>query len=153
MSLLVYRAAWPYPEQARLLLRRLGLAPPGVGPVTLDEAGRMFGVSGAWVGHLERRTAAAARSTAPPASLLDAVQVLGAGPRRPSVEAVLELHAAGLTHDVLHPATVAAAARLMSLPVRFTVLQTAGGSAVVPVDEGSRAQRLIRRPGLVVRGV
>jgi len=128
-----------------LLLRRLGLAPPGVAPVRLADAGRIFGVTGAWIGHLERRTVAAARNTQPPVSLLAAVQLLGSGQPRSSADAALEVHAAGLTRDVLHPAGVAAAARIMSVPVRFRVVQTEKRSIVIQTDRELRAQRRVAR--------
>lgn len=136
MRLLAYRTAWPHPGQAPLLLRRLGLAPPGVAPTTLDKAGRVYGVTGSWIGHLERRTAAAARCTSPPASLLAAVELLSTGQPRSSADPALKLYDADLTRDVLHPAAVAAAARLMSVPVRFQIVKAANGSILVSVSSG-----------------
>jgi len=122
----------------------------------LAEVGQRFGVTASWVGFLERRTRAYAAGTAPPPSLTEALRHLSNGPLRLASDVALELYAIGIVRDVQHPAAVAAAARLMSLSVGFTLLEGAGRSVVIPAAAEpvvrsalANVRSLLRRQGIV----
>lgn len=139
-SLLVYRSCWPSPQQAALVLHRLGLRPPGARPKTLATVGAITGFTASWVGHLERRARAFAERTKPPRSLLEALHLLGAGTPRLVSDAALELFDAGLVHDIVHPGSVAAVASLFGVPVPFETVEGQGRTLVVPQSARPRVR-------------
>jgi len=145
LSLLIH-AAWPLdPGRIRALQLLLGL--DGEGPTARGEVAGATGLSRSVVSKAEQRACELARRVGTPTSLSAALRLLGSDIVSAG-EAAARLHHAGLTRDVLHPATVIEAATWFGLPATAAMYQLPDGSGlVVParrLPAVSRAQRRIR---------
>jgi hypothetical protein len=142
LSLLAHAAAPLRPDQVGALRRVLGTA--GQPPAPIREVAAATGDSVYQLQLLVRVARGLARRARPPASLRAANRLLGRR-LRTGAEAALAMHAAGLTGQVVHPATVLLAVEWFGRkPAALVWWLPDGNSLIVPTRQ---RDRVVGAPG------